>query len=285
MVLTACPAPQPQVVEKVVTQIVEQKVEVVQTQIVEIEKVVEKEKIVVATVVPEAKPALLRINLGAYPDVIDPQKSSYVNEIADLKLIYEGLTKFNEALETVPGAAEKWEYNADATELTFTLQPGLKYSDGTPLNAKRFEYALIRNIDPETAGEYASITDEIKGAPEWRNADTAAADYDAEKFKAELGVKAMHADGTDCNADLLRGCRLQHAQAHLLQARAVLPHHHGHLGRVPGQGRTDRRGRRELVEQLQVPDRQRPLHPDEPGAVRARRVHPERQLLGRQADL
>ena len=190
MVLTACPAPQPQVVEKVVTQIVEQKVEVVQTQIVE--KTVEKtvEKVVVATAVPEAKPALLRINLGTYPDVIDPQKSSYVNEIAHLKLIYEGLTKFNEALETVPGAAEKWEYNADATELTFTLKPGLKYSDGTPLNAKRFEYALVRNINPETAGEYASITDEIKGAPEWRNADTGAADYDAAKFKAELGVKA-----------------------------------------------------------------------------------------------
>ena len=35
MLLTACPAPTPQVVEKVVTQIVEQKVEVVQTQIVE----------------------------------------------------------------------------------------------------------------------------------------------------------------------------------------------------------------------------------------------------------
>ena len=107
MVLTACPAPQPQVVEKVVTQIVEQKVEVVQTQIVE--KTVEKtvEKVVVATAVPEAKPALLRINLGTYPDVIDPQKSSYVNEIAHLKLIYEGLTKFNEELETVPGAGRE----------------------------------------------------------------------------------------------------------------------------------------------------------------------------------
>ena len=124
MVLTACPAPQPQVVEKVVTQVVEQKVEVVQTQIVEEDGREEVEKIVVATAVPEVKPALLRINLGAYPDVIDPQKSSYVNEIAHLKLIYEGLTKFNEKLETVPGAAEKWEYNADATELTFTLKPG-----------------------------------------------------------------------------------------------------------------------------------------------------------------
>ena len=50
----------------------------------------------------------------------------------------------------------------------------------------------------------------------------------------------------------------------------------------PGQGREHHRGRRELVEQLQVPDRQRPLRPEEPRAVRARLLHPEPQLLGRQ---
>jgi oligopeptide transport system substrate-binding protein len=199
LILTACPAPQQQVVEKVVTQIVEQKVEVEKTVVVEKEKVVEKQVEVTPTPAP-AEPKL-RINLGTYPDIIDPQKSSFVNEIAHLKLIYEGLTKFNEKLETVPGSAEKWEYNADATELTFTLRPDLKYSDGTPLNAARFAYALTRNIDPETAGEYASITDEIKGAPEWRAADITAADYDAAKFKEALGVKASHADGSDCNAD------------------------------------------------------------------------------------
>ena len=143
MVLTACPAPQPQVVEKVVTQIVEQKVEVVQTQIVE-ETVVEKvEKIVVATAVPEAKPALLRINLGTYPDIIDPQKSSFVNEIAHLKLIYEGLTKFDEKLKTVPGAAEKWEYNADATELTFTLKPGPEVQRRQPAERQALRVRLL----------------------------------------------------------------------------------------------------------------------------------------------
>jgi oligopeptide transport system substrate-binding protein len=56
-------------------------------------------------------------------------------------------------------------------------------------------------VDPATAGEYASITDEILGAPEWRAADTAAEGYDAATFKAALGVKATHADGADCNAD------------------------------------------------------------------------------------
>ncbi len=152
---------------------------------------------------PAAKPVTttgtLRVNLGTYPDTIDPQKSSFVNEIAHLKMIYEGLTRLNGKLETVPGSAEKWAYNGDATELTFTLRKGLKYSDGTPLNAKRFEYSILRNIDPATAGEYAGITDEITGAPEWRGADVAkATPEELKKLKDAVGVKALDSKGTAC---------------------------------------------------------------------------------------
>jgi len=143
---------------------------------VEVTRVVMEEVMVEVTAEPSNEEPLdseqdLRINLGTYPDIIDPQKSSFVNEIAHLKLIYEGLTKLDGELATVPGAAESWAYNEDASEITFTLREGLMYSDGTPLNAKRFEYALLRNINPETAGEYAGITDEILGAPMWRTGE------------------------------------------------------------------------------------------------------------------
>ncbi len=146
---------------------------------------------------PEAPSQTLRINLGTYPDILDPQKASFVNEIAHLQLMYEGLTKLNTKLETVPGAAEKWEYNADATEVTFTLRKNLKYSDGSLLNAKRFEYALLRNIDPATAGEYAAITDDIAGAAAWRGADlTATTPEKLAELKAAVAVHAYQADGT-----------------------------------------------------------------------------------------
>ncbi|MEN4098289.1 MAG: ABC transporter substrate-binding protein, partial [Anaerolineaceae bacterium] len=159
---TAAPAPEtPQEPETIVhTVIVEGEV---------------REIVVTATPDPAAAtPAglpLLRINLGTYPDIIDPQKSSFVNEIAHLMMIYEGLTRLDENLETVPGAAESWEYNDDATQLTFTLREGLKYSDGVLLNAARFHYSLMRNINPETAGEYAGITDDILGAAAWRGGE------------------------------------------------------------------------------------------------------------------
>src|SRR5258706_3705394 len=119
-------------------------------------------QVVVVTATPgptEPAPAetpTLRVNLNTYPSVIDPQKSSFVNEIATLKMVYMGLSTFNEKLETVPGSAESWKFNADATQVTFTLKKDLKYSDGALLNAKRFEYALQRNIDPTTAGDRKS---------------------------------------------------------------------------------------------------------------------------------
>lgn len=152
-------------------------------------------EVVTATPAPPAKAAVLRINLGTYPDIVDPQKSSFVNEIAHLNLIYEGLTRLDKDLLTVPGAAESWEYNADATEVTFTLRKGLKYSDGSLLNAKRFEYSILRNIDPATAGEYAAITDDIAGAVEWR---TSAEDADRDALKAAVQVQALDSAGNAC---------------------------------------------------------------------------------------
>jgi len=148
---------------------------------------------------PAAPSQTLRINLGTYPDILDPQKASFVNEIAHLQLMYEGLTKLNTKLETVPGSAEKWEYNADATEVTFTLRKNLKYSDGSLLNAKRFEYALLRNIDPATAGEYAAITDDIAGAAAWRGADlTKETPESLAALKAAVAVHAYETNGNPC---------------------------------------------------------------------------------------
>ena len=91
MLLTACPAPAPQVVEKVVTQIVEQKVEVVQTQIVEKEKVVEK--IVEATAAPEAKPLVtwLQYDQGN----VDPKSDERVGN----QYLRDAIPQFDKAFE------------------------------------------------------------------------------------------------------------------------------------------------------------------------------------------
>ncbi|MBK9714284.1 MAG: peptide ABC transporter substrate-binding protein [Kouleothrix sp.] len=128
-----------------------------------------------ATAAPEAtattggatKPAgnTLRIAESTWPDTLDPQDSSFTNEIAVEILNYEGLTRLDKDLKTVPAAAEKWEYNSDATELTFTLRDGLKYSDGSPLTSQDFLKGVYRTLDPRgVVGDYQTIIDMVKGA-------------------------------------------------------------------------------------------------------------------------
>jgi oligopeptide transport system substrate-binding protein len=202
LVAVACGAPAaapPQVVRETV--VVQQTVVAPQTVVAQQTVVAEQTVVVPATAMPATTEKVLRINLGTYPDTIDPQKSSFVNEIAHLNLMYEGLTKFDETLATVPGAAESWSYNDAATELTFKVRPGLKYSDGSPLNAARYAYSLMRNINPATAGEYAAITDEVLGAPEWRGADlTAVSEEDLAKLQATVAssVQALDNSGAPC---------------------------------------------------------------------------------------
>jgi len=147
---------------------------------------------------PAAPSQTLRVNMGTFPDMIDPQKSSFVNEIATLMNIYEGLTRLNTKLETEPGAAESWVYNSDATEITFTIRKNLKYSDGTLLNAKRFEYALFRLINPNTAGEYSGAIDTVVGALDYRSADPASDPAILQGLKDKVGIKALDSKGNAC---------------------------------------------------------------------------------------
>jgi oligopeptide transport system substrate-binding protein len=140
----------------------------------------------------------LRVQQITYPDVVDPQKSSFTSEIAILALAYEGLTRLDNQQATVPAAAESWEYNEDATQITFHLRPDLKYSDGSPLTAENFRYAVERTCDPVTAGEYQSILFEIVGCAEFAGVGLDEAgepkEYTPEEYetaKAALGATVV----------------------------------------------------------------------------------------------
>ena len=137
----------------------------------------------------EASGNVLRVHQLAYPDTVDPQKGSFTNEIVVMATNYEGLTRLDQDLQSVPAAAEKWEFNERGDELTFTLRDGLTYSDGSPLTADNFRYAIERTCDPNTAGQYQAILFEIVGC-----ADFAAAPItDTATFEAArdaLGVEA-----------------------------------------------------------------------------------------------
>jgi len=135
---------------------------------------------------------VLRANLVTWPDTMDPQDASVANEIGVLTLAYEGLTRLDKDLKTVPAAAEKWEYNTDATEITFHLRDNLKYSDGSPLTAQDFVNAVYRSLDPRgTVGDYQSTFFMIKGADAILNTAVPTDEAKVPDLFKQLGVTAV----------------------------------------------------------------------------------------------
>src|SRR5690349_19448157 len=79
----------------------------------------------------------------------DPVTSSAGWDVHALSLVYTGLTKLDEKANAVPALASSWKYNDDGTQITFTLRPGLTFSDGTALDATAVKKSLERGRDFE----------------------------------------------------------------------------------------------------------------------------------------
>ncbi len=146
----------------------------------------------------KAEPNVLRLNQGSEPDSVDPQKASFVGEIAYIMMAYQGLMTFDKDMKPIPAGAESVTASADGLKYTFKIRPGSKYSDGTPLTAKNYEYAWKRLANPETAGQYQTLPcGIIKGYSAWSAAAcegktmTETLALDQAKLEAGYGVKAI----------------------------------------------------------------------------------------------
>jgi oligopeptide transport system substrate-binding protein len=114
------------------------------------------------------------------PASFDPANSQ---EVSNLPQIFEGLVNVSWKDGTIePAMAQSYAANSDATVWTFKMRPGVKWSDGTPLTAKDFEYAWRRVVDPKTASIYTASLANVKNA----------LDIVAGKIPVEqLGAKAL----------------------------------------------------------------------------------------------
>ena len=83
------------------------------------------------------------------PTSWDPIKSSAGWDVHVLSLVYAGLTQEDPAGNAIPALASTWKYNTAGTEITFTLRSGLKFSDGSALDADAVAKSLNRaRTDP-----------------------------------------------------------------------------------------------------------------------------------------
>ncbi|RJQ43788.1 MAG: ABC transporter substrate-binding protein [Gaiellales bacterium] len=94
----------------------------------------------------------------ADPVAIDP---AYVEEEIGANInryLFEGLVKYDSVTgQVVPGVAEEWEVSEDATEFTFKLRKGVRFSNGRELVADDFVYSWTRALDPATESPMALV--------------------------------------------------------------------------------------------------------------------------------
>ena len=95
------------------------------------------------------------VQLGPNPETLDPALNSAVDGANTILTIFEPLLIIDENNEVQPGQAESYDVSEDGLTWTFTMRDGLKWSDGSDLTAKDFEYSFKRMADPATAAPYA----------------------------------------------------------------------------------------------------------------------------------
>ena len=124
----------------------------------------------------------ISLNAGMEPTGLNTLTSTYSIEFAMFKHMYENLVSLDDDDNTVPGAAESWDYDEDTLTYTFHLRKDGVWTNGDPVTANDFEFAWSQALNPDVASDYAYFLYFIKNAEKYFNGEVS---WD------EVGVKVV----------------------------------------------------------------------------------------------
>ena len=151
------------------------------------------------SIAPDSKQVLHYPIVNNASDIksLDPARINdfYSQQVA--MFIYPPLVVLDDNLNAVQfAAASQPTISADGLTYTFKILPGLKWSDGTPIDANTFAYSLNRSLDPCTNDPSASFLYAIKGAPAFNTTtcDAAAGALDPVDSQTLVGKSIVASD-------------------------------------------------------------------------------------------
>ena len=120
-------------------------------------------------------PTSMTLNVGAYPDTIDPALNSAVDGATYIIHTFTGLVGYDKDGNLVAMLAKELPeavvLDNGMTSYTFTLRDDLKWSDGSALTAQDFVYSWNRAAAPLTGADYGYMFDVIDGYAAMTEAD------------------------------------------------------------------------------------------------------------------
>ncbi|MGH9957247.1 MAG: peptide ABC transporter substrate-binding protein, partial [Pyrinomonadaceae bacterium] len=141
------------------------------------------------TTPPDRK--ILRYITGDEPESLDPQKSTGQPEARIFMALYEGLVEYDpKDMRPRPAIAERWDENADSSELVFHLRKNGRWSNGDPINANDVVYTFRRALSPETRARAAGFGYYIKYAQAFNSRAVFVFDPKTETFVLESDLEA-----------------------------------------------------------------------------------------------
>lgn len=129
----------------------------------------------------EAKKQEIAISLPTQLSTLDTTQTTDKNTFTIAQQIFEGLYRFDDDSNPVPGLAKSVAISDDGKTYTFQLRDNLKWSNGTVLTAADFVFAWKRLVDPATQGPNAYLLDSVVNSYDVRT---------AAKPVSELGITA-----------------------------------------------------------------------------------------------
>jgi oligopeptide transport system substrate-binding protein len=103
--------------------------------------------------------------LGSLPTGIDPVSAQDPDGFNVVNALFDSLTAWDPVTSEVePAAAASWEANANATVWTFHLQPGAKFSNGSPVRAIDFKVAWERLFKGAAPNGMNYLLDDVQGS-------------------------------------------------------------------------------------------------------------------------
>ncbi|MFJ3895824.1 ABC transporter substrate-binding protein [Streptomyces sp. NPDC090083] len=102
--------------------------------------------------------ATLKWASSYFPTHWDPVVGGSGAQFRELALVYASLTRTDATGKAVPDLAKSWEYNAKGDQITFHLRPGLKFSDGTTVDAAAVKAAIVRAQKQKNSALFGDLT-------------------------------------------------------------------------------------------------------------------------------
>lgn len=84
-----------------------------------------------------------------------------------VRLLFRGLLDYDNGANIVPGQVKDWNISPDGITYTFHLLPGVRFADGTEVEAQDYVFTFERLINPVTSSPGQGFFTIIQGAPEF----------------------------------------------------------------------------------------------------------------------